>query len=217
MCPGYPRSRGGRHPPAVRTGAGVVTTPLLKEFLNTGERTDKRLRRSIEEGLDTSSWDGMVYGTPIDVKEDLKRARGQSSESSSVKDPPPLLQLSYEDASMQESEEMVAKAGDIFDSVIRDELEKEKSKNKELSVRLVEKEKQLKIAERQTENMKRHMVISQGVSAQQQEEIKKLRNEINRLSVFRSTVRNYQEQNNSNDYDNSEVIPSNMCSVSYNE
>ena len=34
----------------------------------------------------------------------------------------------------------------------------------------------------------------QGVASEQQAEIKRLRNEINRLSMFRSTVRNYQVQ-----------------------
>jgi len=70
----------------------------------------------------------------------------------------------------------------------------------------------LKIAERQTESMKRHMVLSQGVAAEQQAEIKRLRNEINRLSMFRSTVRNYQEQAS----DEHEVNPADMLAVSYN-
>jgi len=118
----------------------------------------------------------------------------------------------YEDAINADSEEMLAKASEIFDTVLRDELEKEKSKNRELTTRLTEKEKQLKIAERQTESMKRHMVLSQGVAAEQQAEIKRLRNEINRLSMFRSTVRNYQEQHS----EEQEVIPSDMLAVSYN-
>jgi len=52
----------------------------------------------------------------------------------------------------------------------------------------------------------------QGVSSEQCAEIKRLRNEINRLSMFRSTVRNYQEQNS----EEQEVIPSDMLAVSYN-
>ena len=58
------------------------------------------------------------------------------------------------------------------------------------------------------------MVVSQGVSSQQQEEIKRLRNEISRLTVFRSTVRNYQEQNQEQEPD---LIPSDLLAVSYNE
>ena len=38
----------------------------------------------------------------------------------------------------------------------------------------------------------KHKSTFQGVAAEQQAEIKRLRNEINRLSMFRSTVRNYQ-------------------------
>jgi len=51
-----------------------------------------------------------------------------------------------------------------------------------------------------------------GLSAEQQAEIKRLRNEINRLSMFRSTVRNYQEQAS----DEHEVNPADMLAVSYN-
>ena len=40
----------------------------------------------------------------------------------------------------------------------------------------------------------KHNQTFQGVASEQQAEIKRLRNEINRLSMFRSTVRNYQVQ-----------------------
>ena len=164
---------------------------------------------SFEEGLDTSSWDSMVAG--LNSQKDME-----------VQNAPPTkpkegaLNMSFDETSTQDAEEMAAKASDIFDTVLRDELEKEKSKNRELTTRLTEKEKQLKIAERQTENMKRHMVLSQGASSQQQEEIKRLRNEINRLTVFRSTVRNYQDQNSSAEQEH-DVIPSDLLAVSYNE
>jgi len=55
-------------------------------------------------------------------------------------------------------------------------------------------------------------LVSKGVASEQQAEIKRLRNEINRLSMFRSTVRNYQEENS----EEQEVIPSDMLAVSYN-
>jgi len=197
---GYPRSRGGRQ------SHSTTTTPLLKEFLNSGERADKRSRMSFEEqqGIDSVSWDSMVHGVQEAFSKDsaVKGSNnGKLKESSG-----------FEDSITVDSEEMLAKASEIFDTVLRDELEKEKSKNRELSTRLSEKEKQLKIAERQTESMKRHMVLSQGVSSEQCAEIKRLRNEINRLSMFRSTVRNYQEQNS----EEQEVIPSDMLAVSYN-
>jgi len=206
---GYPRSRGGRHPAAPRTSTAGVTTPLLKEFLNSGEWTDKRPRMSFEEGLDTSSWDSMVAGIPFQKDMEVQNAPTSKPKEGA-------LNMSFDETSTQDAEEMAAKASDIFDTVLRDELEKEKSKNRELTTRLTEKEKQLKIAERQTENMKRHMVLSQGASSQQQEEIKRLRNEINRLTVFRSTVRNYQDQNSSAEQEH-DVIPSDLLAVSYNE
>jgi len=161
-----------------------------------------------QQGIESASWDSMVQGVQEAFSKDSPTKgshNGKLNESSSVN-------AGYDDAKTADSEEMVAKASEIFDTVLRDELEKEKSKNRELTTRLTEKEKQLKIAERQTESMKRHMVLSQGVAAEQQAEIKRLRNEINRLSMFRSTVRNYQEQNS----DEHEVIPSDMLAVSYN-
>jgi hypothetical protein len=157
-----------------------------------------------QQGIDSASWDSMVHGVQEAFTKDspVKGSNnGKLKESSG-----------YEDVITADSEEMLAKASEIFDTVLRDELEKEKSKNRELSTRLSEKEKQLKIAERQTESMKRHMVLSQGVASEQCAEIKRLRNEINRLSMFRSTMRNYQEQNS----DDQEVIPSDMLAVSYN-
>jgi len=205
---GYPRSRGGRQSQSANNS--TTSTPLLKEFLNRGERLDKRQRMSFEEqhAMDTTSWDNMVQGVQEALTKDSPQKgaiNGMLNDSSSGK-------LGHEDSIAVDSEEMLARASEIFDTVLRDELEKEKSKNRELTSRLNEKEKQLKIAERQTESMKRHMVLSQGVAAEQQAEIKRLRNEINRLSMFRSTVRNYQEQAS----DEHEVNPADMLAVSYN-
>jgi len=209
---GYPRSRGGRQ--SHSTSNLATTTPLLKEFLNSGERADKRPRMSFEEqqgincqSIDSASWDSMVQGVQEALSKDSPTKGPHNSKLNESSG-----NAGYEDAINADSEEMLAKASEIFDTVLRDELEKEKSKNRELTTRLTEKEKQLKIAERQTESMKRHMVLSQGVAAEQQAEIKRLRNEINRLSMFRSTVRNYQEQHS----EEQEVIPSDMLAVSYN-
>jgi len=205
---GTPRSRGGRQ--SHSTSNLTTTTPLLKEFLNSGERADKRSRLSFEEqqqGIDSASWESMVQGVQDSPVKGSNNGQPNGFSGS----------IGYEDGKTVDSEEMLAKASEIFDTVLRDELEKEKSKNRELSTRLLEKEKQLKIAERQTESMKRHMVLSQGVAAEQCAEIKRLRNEINRLSVFRSTVHNYQEQNSEEqNCDEQEVIPSDMLAVSYN-
>ena len=109
-----------------------------------------------QQGIDSASWDSMVHGVQEAFSKDspLKGPNnGKLNESSG--------NIGYEDGITADSEEMLAKASEIFDTVLRDELEKEKSKNRELTTRLTEKEKQLKIAERQTESMKRHMVLSQ--------------------------------------------------------
>ena len=156
--PGYPRSRGGRQSQSANNS--TTSTPLLKEFLNSGERLDKRQRMSFEEqhAMDTTSWDNMVQGVQEALTKDSPQKgaiNGMLNDSSSSG------KLGHEDSIAVDSEEMLARASEIFDTVLRDELEKEKSKNRELTTRLNEKEKQLKIAERQTESMKRHMVLSQ--------------------------------------------------------
>ena len=120
---------------------------------------DKRQRMSFEEqhAMDTTSWDNMVQGVQEALTKDSPQKgaiNGMLNDSSSGK-------LGHEDSIAVDSEEMLARASNIFDTVLRDELEKEKSKTRELTSRLNEKEKQLKIAERQTESMKRHMVLSQ--------------------------------------------------------
>lgn len=245
---GYPRSRGGRHLNVHNRNSqhhqhhqhqSNSSTPLLKDFLHSGERTDKslhndhsplpkRLRKSLEETQDSSSWEMMLHGTPIEADPTEEQKKGDLREDKQAKDvqEPILINESilnhtvFDDSTPvpRDSDEMMAKASDIFDKVLRDELEKEKSKNKELSVRLAEKEKQLKIVERQTENMTKHMVMSQKIAKEQQDEIKRLRNEITRLTVFRSRVRNYQNDNNSIDHEpDNDLNPADLLSVSYNE
>lgn len=124
------------------------------------------------------------------------------------------------------SDELINNSKSLFESVFRDDLEKERSKNRDLSSRLAEKDKQLKLAERQMENMRKHMIISQTVASQQQEEIKRLKNEISRLGFFQSKVRNYQSSsgmgnvNGSGDMDNESegvMIDPDMVAVSFNE
>jgi len=251
---GYPRSRGGRHSHPRNSRVPVstvstVSTPLLKEFLNSGGdgRTDKKPRMSLEEAMESGSWDGGMVSQVGHGQEvsPLTWSRLQEGDRESGGKEGGVTHQGYQDTQATDCQERIAKATEMYDTVIRDDLEKERSKVRELTTRLLEKEKQLKIVERQAENMKRHMVVSQGVNTQLQEENKKLRNEINRLTVFRSTVRNYQEQNsnlqennsnykelnsnyheqnsnyieqnsNNGDHDN-ELIPSDMLTVSYTE
>ena len=173
---GYPRSRGGRQ--SHSTSNLATTTPLLKEFLNSGERAEKRPRMSFEEqqgincqSIDSASWDSMVQGVQEALSKDSPTKGPHNSKLNESSG-----NAGYEDAINADSEEMLAKASEIFDTVLRDELEKEKSKNRELTTRLTEKEKQLKIAERQTESMKRHMVLSQVIMVRKDEMDQKRQN-----------------------------------------
>ena len=72
-------------------------------------------------------------------------------------------------------------ADTILDSFHRDELDKERSLNRELRVRLQEKETQLKISERQNEKIKRQMMTANTLVRIQQEQIKRLKLDISRL------------------------------------
>lgn len=173
-----------------------------------GELPEKKQRLTFDEGIGNTSWQQLLAG------EELRENSVTTGQI--VENAPPAPKVTTGDSYPIDSDEQMTKATEIYDGVVKDELEKEKSKNRELLARLTEKEKQLKISERQSENMKRHMTISQSVSLQQQEEIKSLRNEINRLTVFRSTVRNYQNNSTHGDHEH-EVNPADMLAVSYNE
>lgn len=81
------------------------------------------------------------------------------------------------------TERLAQSADSLLESAARDELDKERSLNRELSVRLLEKENQLKLAEKQSEKMKRQMVTCNTLVKIQQEQIKQLKLE---LSKFRS-------------------------------
>ena len=156
-----------------------------------------------------SSWDNSVNATDFQDFSNLDSSNNRDIHPNSV---------------TNTTEELLNNSHTLFESVFKDDIEKERSKNRDLTSRLVEKDKQLKLAERQMENMRRHMMISQTVAGQQQEEIKRLKNEINRLTVFRSTVRNYQTSsgmvNGSADMENESegvMIDPDMVSVSFNE
>ena len=76
-------------------------------------------------------------------------------------------------------------ADTILDSFHRDELDKERSLNRELRVRLQEKETQLKISDRQNEKIKRQMMTANTLVRIQQEQIKRLKLDISRLGESR--------------------------------
>jgi len=231
---GYPRSRGGRHNSRGRGGshptdwnemiAGhhqqqqhhlALEAPMTqnkKPRIVAPPRKPSQVHEPPSDFLDyenNSSWDNSVNATDFQDFSNLDSSNNRDIHSNSV---------------TNTTEELLNNSHTLFESVFKDDIEKERSKNRDLTSRLVEKDKQLKLAERQMENMRRHMMISQTVAGQQQEEIKRLKNEINRLTVFRSTVRNYQTSsgmvNGSADMENESegvMIDPDMVSVSFNE
>jgi len=80
------------------------------------------------------------------------------------------------------NDQLSTTADTILESYNRDELEKERSINRELRSRLQEKETQLKISERQNEKIKRQMMTANTLVRIQQEQIKRLKLDISRLA-----------------------------------
>ena len=70
----------------------------------------------------------------------------------------------------------------MFESLQKDDIEREKSINRELLTRLNEKETQLKISERQNEKMRKQMITTNTLVKIQQEQIQKLKFELAKLS-----------------------------------
>jgi len=87
--------------------------------------------------------------------------------------------------------DLIKATNDLVESIYKDDYLREASKNKELMLRLKEKDKQLKISERQIDSMRKHMLISQNITIAQQEEITKLKEEMARMKMFQNTVNNY--------------------------
>jgi len=236
---GYPRSRGGRHNSRGRGGSHPTdwNEMIASHHHQSGHHHQQHIleapmtqnkkprivapprKASSKEGHETpsdyldyennSSWDNSVTATDFQDFSNLDTSSNRDIHSNNISNT---------------SEELLNNSNSLFENVFKDELEKERSKNRDLTSRLVEKDKQLKLTERQMENMKRHMMISQTLAGQQQEEIKQLKNEINRLTVFRSTVRNYRNSsglvNGSEELENESegvMIDPDMVSVSFNE
>ena len=81
-----------------------------------------------------------------------------------------------------------------MDSLQKDELEKEQSLNRELHSRLMEKENQLNISERQNEKLKRQNATINTLVKIQDEQIKKLKLELSKLSDKSTRNGDYQEK-----------------------
>jgi ribosomal protein L37AE/L43A len=233
---GYPRSRGGRHNSRSRGGshshqtdwnemiAGHQQQLALEAPLSQSKKprivapsrkqSAKESNESATDYLDyenNSTWDTSAAGSDFHDYSNLDTSISHDLHSNNVSNT---------------SDELINNSQSLFESVFRDDIEKERSKNRDLSSRLAEKDKQLKLAERQMENMRKHMMISQTVACQQQEEIKRLKNEISRLGFFQSKVRNYQcssgmvNMNGSGGVENESdgvMIDPDMCAVSFNE
>lgn len=235
---GYPRSRGGRHNSRGRGGSHPTD---WNEMIAGHQQHHPQHQQLALESPMTHSKKPRIVGPPI--KQSAKDAHeapsdyldyennsswDNSAAASDFQDYSNLDTSSNRDLHSNNisntSEELINSSNILFENVFKDDIEKERSRNRDLSSRLVEKDKQLKLAERQMENMRRHMVISQTVASQQQEEIKRLKNEINRLGFFQSKVRNYQSSsgmvNGSGEMENESdgvMIDPDMVSVSFNE
>jgi len=229
---GYPRSRGGRHNSRGRIGSNQADwndmighhqqqQQLALESPMTQNKKPRIVvpprKPSVKEAHDAStefleydknsSWDKTPNSNDFQDFSNIETSNSRDILPNNIS---------------TTSEELLNNSHTLFDTVFKDDIEKERSKNRDLTSRLVEKDKQLKLAERQVENMRRHMMISQTVASQQQEEIKRLKNEINRLSFFKGTVRNYQNAsgmvNGTSDPEADGVmIDPDMLSVSFNE
>merc|ERR1711936_615022 len=229
---GYPRSRGGRHNSRGRIGSNqadwndmighhqqqqqlALESPMTQNkkpriVVPPRKPSVKEAHEASTEFLEydkNSSWDKTPNSNDFQDFSNIETSNSRDILPNNIS---------------TTSEELLNNSHTLFDTVFKDDIEKERSKNRDLTSRLVEKDKQLKLAERQVENMRRHMMISQTVASQQQEEIKRLKNEINRLSFFKGTVRNYQNAsgmvNGTSDPEADGVmIDPDMLSVSFNE
>jgi len=229
---GYPRSRGGRHNSRGRVGSNqadwndmighhqqqqqlALESPMTQNkkpriVVPPRKPSVKEAHEASTEFLEydkNSSWDKTPNSNDFQDFSNIETSNSRDILPNNIS---------------TTSEELLNNSHTLFDTVFKDDIEKERSKNRDLTSRLVEKDKQLKLAERQVENMRRHMMISQTVASQQQEEIKRLKNEINRLSFFKGTVRNYQNAsgmvNGTSDPEADGVmIDPDMLSVSFNE
>jgi len=234
---GYPRSRGGRHNSRGRGGSHPSDWNEMisghhqqqqQQIVMENPATQSKKARIVAPARKQS-----IKETQQDAPSDFIDFENNSAweNSATANEFPDISNLSTSsNPDLQannipsNSEELINNSHTLIESVLKDDIEKEKSKNRDLSSRLVEKDKQLKLAERQIDNMRRHMMISQTVANQQQEEIKRLKNEINRLTFFQTKVRNYQSStsgaNGSGDLDNvndAVMIDPDMVSVSFNE
>jgi len=240
---GYPRSRGGRHSSKSRGGSSSHQTDW-NEMISGHHHQQQQQQQQLALESPQSKKPKIVAPTPTrkqSVIESNESATDYldyennsswdtSAAASDFQDFSNLDTSSNHDLHLHNvsnnSDELINNSKSIFESVFRDDLEKERSKNRDLSSRLAEKDKQLKLTERQMENMRKHMIISQTVASQQQEEIKRLKHEINRLGFFQSKVRNYQcsnrmvNLNGSGEMENESegvMIDPGMLAVSFNE
>lgn len=91
------------------------------------------------------------------------------------------------------NEQLSSTATNIMESLQNDELEKEQSLNRELHSRLMEKENQLKISERQNEKLRRQNVTVNTLVKIQEEQIKRLKLELSKMSDKATRNGDFQE------------------------
>jgi len=196
--PGFPRQRGGRYSVAKQKeqsemGAGTI-------YSSNGSTWESG---ALYGSNGSNGWPAENGASPVKLPkiESTKGADRPSPDPGSLlalSTDPELDQDSWEEAGVSSTgqetaasatastwdtltERLAQSAESLLESAARDELDKERSLNRELSVRLLEKENQLKLAEKQTEKMKRQMVTCNTLVKIQQEQIKQLKLELSKV------------------------------------
>jgi len=194
---GYPRSYGGGHTKQQnQKNGGQDWTEMISGYISSQN----------EQGL---------------IKDDISPSKkSRKEESFSQPKPESFFPEECENGLASEN---IGHFRDLASSVLKDQLEFERSKNRELELRMGEKDKQLKIAEKQVSTMMTHMSLSQRKLEEQQDEIIKLKHEIGRLGIFRNSMTSYRHAcNGDTDPTNGEdeesvIIPSELLDVNFQE
>jgi len=168
--PGFPRQRGGRFNVAKQKESPNKQLKLENSNSNgsgeVGEVRSLALYNDMDNGHD-SSWDDINANAST-----------------------PNVSVNSWDSL---NEQLSSTATNIMESLQNDELEKEQSLNRELHSRLMEKENQLKISERQNEKLRRQNVTVNTLVKIQEEQIKRLKLELSKMSDKATRNGDFQE------------------------
>jgi len=152
--PGFPRQRGGRYGSMAKVKESPTKQQKVEHHSNTNGSGEDMTRSLYNDEIDNdSSWDDI--------------------NSSST---PNVSTLAWEGL----SDQLSTTAKNLRESLQKDALEKEQSVNRELHSRLMEKENQLNISERQIEKLRRENATVNTLVKIQDEQIKKLKQELSK-------------------------------------